>query len=132
MTGSMAPPTPAAANAGVGSSTTAINARAAATNLFPPPLWGRARVGGVHDVERTAPPPPRPSPIKGEGEVRCARSREFRSIISGSLQARVDDLAVARDERALDDLVVPIDRQLLLLLVYQCLQEVVEVLGVEA
>ncbi len=33
----------------------------------PPPLRGRVREGGVPDIEGGAPPPPRPSPIKGEG-----------------------------------------------------------------
>ena len=36
--------------------------------LFPPPLRGRVREGGIHNVWDGAPPPSRPSPIKGEGE----------------------------------------------------------------
>jgi excinuclease ABC subunit A len=33
----------------------------------PPPLRGRAREGGVPDLDDSAPPPPQPSPVKGEG-----------------------------------------------------------------
>src|SRR5437868_7132824 len=99
---------PAAAKACVGSSATAIVAREAAPHFFPPPLRGRVREGGVHDIEGAA--PPRPSPIEGEGEVLRARLREAGRFISRSLcEARVDEPAVLGDERAFDDLVVPID-----------------------
>ncbi|MFA5951187.1 MAG: excinuclease ABC subunit UvrA [Hyphomicrobium sp.] len=41
---------------------------AAARSASPPPLRGRAREGGVPDLKDIAPPPPQPSPVKGEGE----------------------------------------------------------------
>ena len=30
-------------------------------------MWGRDREGGVPDIDGGAPPPPHPSPVKGEG-----------------------------------------------------------------
>ncbi len=44
-----------------------------------PPCGGVLGEGGVHHVEGCAPPPPRPSPIKGEGE-NISRWNSLRSL----------------------------------------------------
>src|ERR1700674_1831139 len=64
--------------------------------------------------------------LRGERSVRVVISRSLR------LQAGVDDLPVLGDERAFDDLVVPIDLQGLVLLVDHRVEEGQQVLGVEA
>src|ERR1700693_3403670 len=90
-----------------------------------------------------APPMPAASAGAGASSAR-ASAASLRTVPRGELSARffisrslglqagVDDLSILGDERAFDDLVVPIDLQSLVLLVDHGLEEGVEVLGVEA
>ena len=42
-------------------------------------------MGGVHDIEGAAPPPPQPSPLKGEGELVCVLG----SASGGTLEVEI-------------------------------------------
>jgi acyl-CoA dehydrogenase len=60
----------AAAVAAAGSAADAIASSAqgdAQATAFPPPLWGRDRVGGIAEPQRSGLPPPLTPPHKGEG-----------------------------------------------------------------
>src|SRR5260370_42475921 len=71
------------------------------------------------------------SPRPGEAVWEDLQSAFSPRNLRGRCEARVDNGAVPRQGRALHDLVVPVDRELLLLLVDQGFQEGQQILGVK-
>src|SRR4029453_3653245 len=99
-----------------------------------PPLAACAVAADAVDMKSSCASTTSPGLVRpAEGKISMVGSPEGRAS-RGILrrEARMHDGAVARQHGRLDDLVVPFDGELLLLLVDERLEEIVEVLGVEA